>query len=71
MTWKQEEGDDLTMTDCIRACKALIDAVDGYMAALKARDWADGHDDATDDEREEELLDVINSCLAQRWTTDL
>ena len=68
MTWKEEPGDDLTMTDCIRACERLLDAVVAYRAALEARDTAHGIRQ-TAAEREEELLDVVNSCLAQRWIT--
>jgi len=56
------------MTDCIRACERLLDAVDAYRAALEARDTAHGIRQ-TAAEREEELLDVVNSCLAQRWIT--
>ena len=65
MSWKAEPGDDLTMTDCIRACRHLMDAVDAYLAALKARD-AMHEIRQTAAEREEELLDVVNSCFAER-----
>jgi hypothetical protein len=62
VTWEQEPGDHFTMTDAVRACRELIAAVEAYRDALAARDVAYGIKQ-TDEERADELIDVVMSVL--------